>query len=83
MANWPHHGTQRIRILGLASFMVDLVEGHLLRLLLPGMVWKVWPKSESFTHLCRLEFQTAAHVPRAPTAAQSCHQCIYFDSLWF
>jgi hypothetical protein len=33
MTNWPHHGIQRIRILGLASFMVDLVKGHLLRLL--------------------------------------------------
>ena len=39
-ANWPHHGIQRIRILGLASFMVDLVEGHLLRLLLPGIPTK-------------------------------------------
>jgi hypothetical protein len=40
MTNWPHHGIQRIRILGLASFMVDLVEGHLLRLLLPGIPTK-------------------------------------------
>ena len=67
----------------LGIFHVDLVEGHLLRLLLPGI-----PAEYSWCGRCDRKVSHSliflasnfklSHTFLVPTTAQSCHQCRHF-----